>query len=260
MAKAFGQNEIQSNRERKNSVTMLEHIVEGCECEGKRCTKCGQVKCYNTFYKQADRDRRSHCKECVSASASTRRRMRPREPKPRNMSRRRQIPMFVHVHEGCQCEGKRCKTCEKLKCFENFYLDKQNKDGYTTDCKMCRGKRVKMWKEANKDQVTATAAWYTKKTEQRRHRYHLKKSYGLTESQYSEMRDRQKGACAICGIVSQRSLHIDHNHATGKVRALLCTRCNSMIGYARDSVEMLQKGIEYLEFYSEGVEDSERQF
>jgi hypothetical protein len=236
---------------------MLEHVIDGCLCEGKWCTKCEQVKCYDAFYKQAGRDSRSHCKECVNANARERRKVRPREPKPRNISRRRQIPMFVHMHEDCQCEGKRCKSCEKFKCVDNFYLDKQNKDGHTVDCKVCRGKRVKEWKEAHKDQVTATAAWYTKNTEQRRRRYHLKKVYGLTESQYSEMRDRQQGACAICGIVSQSPLHIDHDHSTGRVRALLCTRCNSMIGYARDSIEMLKKGIEYLEFYSEGVDDNE---
>jgi hypothetical protein len=165
--------------------------------------------------------------------------------------------MFVHANEGCECEGKRCQLCEKMKCIHNFYLDKKNKDGYTTDCKLCRGKRVKLWKDANKDQVTASAAWYTKKSEQRRHRYHLKKSYGLTESQYDEMKVKQNGVCAICGIVSQKPLHVDHNHSTGRVRGLLCTRCNSMIGYARDSVTLLQKGIEYLEFNTEGVEGSE---
>ena len=71
------------------------------------------------------------------------------------------------------------------------------------------------------------------------------------------MKVNQNGACAICGIVSQKPLHVDHNHSTGRVRGLLCTRCNSMIGYARDSVTLLQKGIEYLEFNTEGVEGSE---
>jgi hypothetical protein len=164
--------------------------------------------------------------------------------------------MFSHANEGCQCEGKRCKACEKLKCIDNFYRDRRFKNTSTSECKICYGKRVKEYKEAHKDQVNATAAWYVKETEQRRRRHHLKKVYGLTESQYSDMRDRQQGVCAICGIVSQKPLHIDHDHSTGKVRALLCTKCNSMLGYARDSVEMLKKGIEYLEFYSERVGDN----
>lgn len=239
---------------------LLEHVNEDCHCGGKRCTKCGEVKCVGAFYKRVERGRessRSNCRECMSANARERNKKHPHEPKPRNpVLRQRQIPKFSHVNVECQCEGKRCKVCEKLKCLDNFYRDKRFKNTTTTECKMCYGKRVKEWKEAHKDQVTAGAAWYYKKSEQKRRRYHLKKVYSLTEAQYSEMRDRQHGACAICGIVSQKPLHIDHDHSTGKVRALLCTKCNSMLGYAKDSVEMLKKGIEYLEFYSEGVDDN----
>ena len=168
-------------------------------------------------------------------------------------------PIFFHVNENCQCEGRRCKTCEKLKCIDSFYRDRRSKNTIKTECKICYGRRVRAYKEAHKDEVTAGAAWYYKKSGQRHRRHHLKKLYGLTESQYTEMKERQNGACAICGIISQKPLHIDHNHTTGKVRALLCTQCNSMLGYARDSVEMLRKGVEYLESYSEGVKDNGQQ-
>ncbi len=62
----------------------------------------------------------------------------------------------------------------------------------------------------------------------------------------------QGGACAICLSPSpNRSqsgrLSIDHCHSTGKVRGLLCHRCNAMIGLGRDDTSILQRAISYLE-------------
>lgn len=54
--------------------------------------------------------------------------------------------------------------------------------------------------------------------------------------------------CAICGAEpSTRALAIDHCHDSGKIRGLLCTRCNIGLGYFKDSIENLTKAIEYLE-------------
>lgn len=230
---------------------VIEHIIEDCQCEGKLCGGCETVRCIGAFFKRADHTigYRSNCKECMATYTREWKQAHRQNPKPHN---RNKIPPFSHVSVDCRCEGKRCKACEKTKCIDNFYQDKKNKDGHTFECKVCCGKSTRQWKEANKDRVKASADWYTKKSEQKHRRYHLKKVYGLTEAQYIEMKDRQNGACAICGIISQKPLHIDHDHSTGKVRALLCTRCNSMLGYARDSAEMLKKGIEYLENYSKG--------
>lgn len=79
------------------------------------------------------------------------------------------------------------------------------------------------------------------------------KKYGITEDQYHAMLDRQDGMCAICGTTSnrygdetERHFAVDHDHATGEVRGLLCQTCNRMIGLANDSVEMLRKAMEYL--------------
>lgn len=62
--------------------------------------------------------------------------------------------------------------------------------------------------------------------------------------------DAQGGVCAICGNdedgTGQRQLSVDHGHETGAVRGLLCNRCNPMLGYARDSIAVLQAAIEYL--------------
>lgn len=53
------------------------------------------------------------------------------------------------------------------------------------------------------------------------------------------------GECATCGSVER--LCIDHDHATGRVRGLLCNDCNLSLGYAKDSIETLKNLIKYLE-------------
>ena len=77
----------------------------------------------------------------------------------------------------------------------------------------------------------------------------LKRFYGITVEQYNELLEKQNHCCAMCGEHKsnfKRNLHVDHNHETKAIRALLCTRCNPLIGYARESTERLQMGIDYL--------------
>ncbi len=58
----------------------------------------------------------------------------------------------------------------------------------------------------------------------------------------------QNNQCYICksGPSKNQSLHVDHDHKTGKVRKLLCNNCNNGMGKLKDSVELLQKVIDYL--------------
>ena len=79
--------------------------------------------------------------------------------------------------------------------------------------------------------------------------------YGLTLEDYRAMREKQGGKCAACADpTSERGAersstteHVDHCHATGKVRGLLCARCNVALGMARDDIRVLRGLIEYLE-------------
>lgn len=76
--------------------------------------------------------------------------------------------------------------------------------------------------------------------------YNLKKRYGITQAQYQEMLVAQDNKCAVCGNHFSKTPHVDHNHITGEVRALLCYKCNSVLGYAYEDVEILQNAIDYL--------------
>jgi hypothetical protein len=77
----------------------------------------------------------------------------------------------------------------------------------------------------------------------------LRSMYGIGESEYSELFKKQGGVCAACGRSPKngRVLVIDHDHATGRVRGLLCNNCNVAIGLLSDSAEIMRKVIRYLE-------------
>lgn len=77
----------------------------------------------------------------------------------------------------------------------------------------------------------------------------LKRHYGITLKDYEELYRQQNGLCAICEAVPPpgQRFHVDHDHTSGQIRGLLCTRCNPGIGLLRDSPDILRKAIAYLE-------------
>ena len=80
----------------------------------------------------------------------------------------------------------------------------------------------------------------------------LKKFYGITLACYEQMEKAQKGACSICGGVSDngKRLSVDHDHSTGAVRALLCQRCNLGLSFFREDTKLLTKAKAYLKRHS----------
>lgn len=74
--------------------------------------------------------------------------------------------------------------------------------------------------------------------------------YGLTKEQYEALYEAQGGVCYICQRATgkRKKLAVDHDHATGYVRGLLCGPCNSMLAHARDSVEFLHRAVWYLSY------------
>lgn len=79
---------------------------------------------------------------------------------------------------------------------------------------------------------------------QRKQRF--KKVYGISLADYDVMLAQQGGACAICKI-SGAKLCVDHCHATGKVRGLLCAKCNSALGFCNDDPNHFLAAIAYLQ-------------
>lgn len=79
-------------------------------------------------------------------------------------------------------------------------------------------------------------------------RYYQRK-YGITLNEYGQRFLRQKGQCAICQTVPSggEPLAVDHDHATGAVRGLLCRSCNVGLGFFRDQTVSLARAIVYLQ-------------
>lgn len=77
-------------------------------------------------------------------------------------------------------------------------------------------------------------------------------TYGITPAQYWAIYEEQGGRCYICRRATglRKRLSVDHCHATGQVRGLLCTPCNrNVLGHLRDDTEAIQRAIDYLESY-----------
>lgn len=129
---------------------------------------------------------------------------------------------------------KQCSKCKETKDYTFFNADKNTKDKLRKKCKICRALEQVEWKK------TVNGIKSAKKSNRK---YYLK-TYGLTEKDYTTFLKSQDFKCAICK--RQTKLLIDHCHETGKVRGLLCTRCNTLLGRMGDNVAGVLKFLQYL--------------
>lgn len=111
----------------------------------------------------------------------------------------------------------------------------------------------KKWQEENKDKVASMQKKCREnnldKYKDRERNFKLQSQYGITAENYNEMFINQKGCCKICGIHQDefvRKLAVDHCHATGEVRGLLCCNCNTGLGKFKDNIDLLENAIKYL--------------
>jgi len=76
--------------------------------------------------------------------------------------------------------------------------------------------------------------------------WRLVNTYGITLDDYNEMLHKQNNVCALCQRSDTNRLSVDHDHETGKVRGLVCSRCNWALGVLGDTPEKLSRVVEYL--------------
>jgi hypothetical protein len=114
----------------------------------------------------------------------------------------------------------------------------------------------KVWWDKNKDRINKERSGNKKKYTYDSWSARLRRVYGITPDDYFEMLDNQSSKCLICntddpGPIGRGSLSrvfaVDHCHETGKVRGLLCHKCNMGLGLFRDDPDLLHKAINYLE-------------
>lgn len=139
-------------------------------------------------------------------------------------------------HKIC---GGECKTEKPLSEFHSRIVN--GKLLFRSECKKCRGKgsweRIKKKFPDNYDVVDRV--WKLRR-----------RGVDITQEQYVDLIYNSNGLCEICNKPNtsnvKGSLSVDHDHSTGKVRGLLCDKCNRAIGLLGDNPELLLKAAEYL--------------
>lgn len=130
---------------------------------------------------------------------------------------------------------KRCNKCKEDKDESEFYLI-QRKDRTKPQlyhrCKAC---------SAN---IKADMKGYYREWE-------LKRKYGITLDEYKQECAKRNNVCDIC-LEQVPTMHVDHNHTTGKVRGYLCGSCNRAIGLLKDSAKVCSSASQYLTTRGEG--------
>lgn len=120
--------------------------------------------------------------------------------------------------------------------------------GLSPEQRAHRNEVHKKWLDKNRDRYTATVKRWYDRNQDRVHAVHILRRYGITMEEFQQMVEAQNGLCAICAQPpkGKHYLSVDHSHATGKVRGLLCDNCNKGIGNLQDSPEVLEKAAAYL--------------
>lgn len=132
-------------------------------------------------------------------------------------------------------ETKYCSDCQQEHPVSEFGKNSAAYDGLTAYCKVHHEERGRLNRAKNYGSGRA---------------YRLKYRHGITIEQYEQMLEAQDHKCAICLRYPKNNLknpwHVDHDHATGKVRGILCHSCNTALGNFNDDPEILEKALEYL--------------
>jgi hypothetical protein len=150
---------------------------------------------------------------------------------------------------------------EQLQISKKIYSDahKKEKAEYDKIYREENQEKILEYREENRDKLLEQKKEYNKRSYESgtvpSYNYDyvrnkgLFKKYGITLEEYQKLWDDQNGVCAICGNPEPKEgymLAVDHDHITGKIRGLLCSRCNTSIGKFEDSIEILQNAIKYL--------------
>lgn len=134
--------------------------------------------------------------------------------------------------------SKSCKHCHKDKPLSSYYIDRKAKDGRRNICKVCDSIKSEEYRND-----PAKREDYLRKAREKVRKFR----YQLSPEDLAILEKRHQ-CCPICKkpFSNEHKAYIDHDHETGKVRALLCNSCNSLLGYSREDEKILHNAIKYL--------------
>ena len=130
-----------------------------------------------------------------------------------------------------------------MKAYRKIYWPKY----YTLNKDAIKEKNKKYYYKNRRRMVSRSKEWNLKNPTKWKDAY-LKRKYGVSLETYFVLFEEQKGRCALCGeaLAHGQSTCLDHDHASGKVRGLVHRRCNLLLGFAKDSISILEKAVSYL--------------
>jgi hypothetical protein len=154
-------------------------------------------------------------------------------------------------------DGGRLKKCTRCLKWKNnnrkdFAVSKECKDNTHTICRSCHARYNKTPDQArkNRERAKKRRAELNKIDPRIIKAQKIKTVYGLSRDQYEMMFEDQEFKCAVCITESVQPYttysHIDHHHASGKVRGILCRECNIGLGRFKENIESLERAIVYL--------------
>jgi hypothetical protein len=144
---------------------------------------------------------------------------------------------------------KTCSRCKASKLLEYFQKDSKALSGLSSKCKECIKARRAKQKEYDKAYWKKWSGRNIEKLKQRDKLYNLKRKFNMGLEEYNTLLSQQEGHCATCDKTKSsngKSLAVDHCHVTGKIRGLLCNECNTSLGLLKESVDVLNNLICYL--------------
>ena len=191
----------------------------------KFCKDCDEYRPIEQFSKNArSKDGLAfYCRKHLAERSLRSREARRAEPR---MQRR--PPDGLVVPDG----QKWCPDCDAVRPIDEFVRTVASPNGYGSYCKPCHNARGKRALEKVGGSRT----------------YHLTRRYGITAAEADYLLRRQDGLCAICRAAP--AAHVDHDHATGGVRALLCFNCNGGLGQFKDDPDVLRAAADYVRFHT----------
>lgn len=119
----------------------------------------------------------------------------------------------------------------------------RGKQRYWADIAKSRAKAAKYY-QTHKDKIKERRKKNMPVLVKRSERIRYKKKYGMTLEQVQELK---QAGCIVCGSMTR--LHVDHCHATGKVRGCLCQRCNQALGLLNEDIERIKRLAQYIDFF-----------
>lgn len=161
-------------------------------------------------------------------------------------------------------KAKKCTKCGEVKDESKFPWRGVKHEKRYAQCRICRAIIQARWWQEHRHECRDERRRYIKQYKKQNpikyrritQNANLKKDFGITIKQYEAMLFTQNDVCAICGRRETatfkgkvKQLAVDHNHATDKNRALLCTKCNTGLGGFEDDPERLEKAAAYLRYH-----------